>query len=102
MGSCRVSATANNGGVRCAWLAGGICGKEFATFDTLIGHLRNAHDALEICQWLTDEGSCGKACCEDEFKLHILSHVSCTECRKFFSSENSDAFKFAPLQHGKK
>lgn len=74
------------------------CSEGFAEFDDLVVHLRvhgvqGGAERKLTCQWLTKNGFCSKELRRDGFKRHIASHigrsVSCPECDKSYSREDT-------------
>ena len=81
---------------QCAWLVGaGPCGRRFVSFDKLITHLGDEHDAKGyshrklVCHWLTRMGPCKKDCRRHGIRRHIATHlklsVDCDHCEKSYS-----------------
>ncbi|KAH0829000.1 hypothetical protein J3R83DRAFT_2449 [Lanmaoa asiatica] len=108
----RMTATTSDGTCQCRWLTGGRpCSQSFADFQYLIVHLNRVHDVQGsaarklVCQWLTDNGRCGKEYRRGGYKRHIGTHlgysVPCTECDKHFSREDSMR-AHRKKKHGKK
>ncbi|KAG8220494.1 hypothetical protein J3R82DRAFT_3191 [Butyriboletus roseoflavus] len=109
---CRHPAAISSAGFPCRWCTGDIpCTQAFLEFDDLIVHLRQAHDVQGKadrkldCQWLMNTGYCGKKQLRrDGFKRHIATHiglsVTCTECNKSFSRE--DTLREHKKDHAKK